>query len=652
MVNLFCADNIQLILYREAIMLISMDNVQFGFNGGSLLENVTFALNEAERVGLIGGNGEGKTTLIRLILSELSAESGVVFKKNGIRIGYLAQNGGYDSANTVFEEMREIFAEDIKAIASLREIENKISAAQEGSDEYRILSAKYETLNKQIAARDSYQYEVRIRTVLGGMGFENAYNQPICTMSGGEKTRLKLCRLLLEEPDLLILDEPTNHLDMKTLFWLEEYLASFKGAILTVSHDRYFLDRLVTQIYEIENKKLHVYKGNYTKYKVLKAEYTAHLLKEYEKQQEERAHMQDYVNRNLVRASTTKMAQSRRKALEKMELIEKPILPPTPPRFHFTYSDKPYENVLEVNNLRLTAGDKTLLENASFSLTRGEKCAVVGDNGTGKSTLIKEIVKNKNAAIRLGRFVKIACYDQENANLNPNNSVLEELWYRHVLWEQTKVRNILAQAKLEAEDMDKKVSMLSGGERAKLALAVFECEGGNVLFLDEPTNHLDLQARESLETALKSFDGTVLFVSHDRYFIRALANKVLELENGGATEFKGNYDEYTAYKNALKETAKKQAQSVPAPLVLENTKQKDGYYRSKEERAADAKRRTRIKKIEEEISVLEEEDERLNYELSLPEVTANFPLLTEKCNRLEEIKNLLDALYAEYETYL
>ncbi|MBR1975315.1 MAG: ABC-F family ATP-binding cassette domain-containing protein [Clostridia bacterium] len=629
-------------------MLISADNVSFGFNGGSLLEGVSFALNEGERIGLIGGNGEGKTTLIRLMLSELSPESGTLFRKNGIRIGYLAQNGGYDSSNTVFEEMREIFTADIRAIEALRETENKIAQTQESSNEYRVLSAKYEALNKQIAARDSYNFEVRIRTVLNGMGFEKVYEQPISTMSGGEKTRLKLCRLLLEEPELLILDEPTNHLDMKTLFWLEDYLSAFKGAILTVSHDRYFLDRLVTQIYELENKKLSVFKGNYTKYKVLKAEKTARLLKEYEKQQEERAHMQEYVDRNLVRASTTKMAQSRRLALEKMELVEKPSLPPTPPRFVFTYSEKPYERVLEIQNLRLTAGEKTLLENSSFTLMRGEKCAVIGDNGTGKSTLIKEIVKGKNAAIRFGRFVKVACYDQENANLNPNENVLSELWGRHVTWEQTKVRNILAQAGLIAEDMDKKVRMLSGGERAKLALAVFECENGNFLILDEPTNHLDLPARESLEAALKAFDGTLLFVSHDRYFIRALAGKILELENGKSTEFNGSYDEYTAYKQQLK----KQVEHVPAPAISKNSEQKESYYRTKEERAQDAKRRTRVKKIEEEISLLEAEDAEINEALSTPEVTSNFPLLTEKCNRLEEIKTMLDRLYEEYETLI
>ena len=629
-------------------MLLSADNLNFGFNGGSLLENVCFSLNEGERVGLIGANGEGKTTLIRLILSELEPEGGVLFKKNGIRIGYLAQNGGYDSANTVFEEMRDIFKEDIRAVNALREVEEKISLCAENSDEYRVLSAKYEALNKQIASRDSYHFEVKIRTVLNGMGFESVYDQPISTMSGGEKTRLKLCRLLLEDPELLILDEPTNHLDMKTLFWLEEYLSTYKGAILTVSHDRYFLDKLVTQIYEIENKKLCVFKGNYTKYKVLKAEKTAHLLKEYEKQQEERAHMQEYVDRNLVRASTTKMAQSRRKAVEKMELIEKPTLPPTPPRFQFVYSERPYEKVLDINNLKLIAGEKVLLENASFTLMRGEKCAIVGDNGTGKSTLVKEIVKGKNPAIQFGRFVKIACYDQENANLDPNNSVLEELWGRHVTWEQTKIRNILAQAKLEAEDIDKKVRMLSGGERAKLALAVFECENGNTLILDEPTNHLDLPARESLESALKEFDGTVLFVSHDRYFIRALAGKILELENGKAKEFVGSYEQFTAYKNTLKESA----QQIPAPTLSAKSDKKDGHYRSKEERAADARRQTRIKKIEAEISMLEAEDEEINSSLALPEVTGNFALLTEKCNRLEEIKTKLDELYQEYETLI
>lgn len=629
-------------------MLISCENMSFGFQGDSLLEHVTFSLGETDRVGLIGGNGEGKTTLIRLILGELEAESGVVFRKNGIKIGYLAQNGGYDSEKAVFEEMQSIFESDMRDLAALGEVEREISKTDENSQAYRTLCAKYEALNKRIAARDSYHFEVKIKTVLNGMGFLDFYDQKISTMSGGEKTRLKLCRLLLEEPELLILDEPTNHLDMKTLFWLEEYLSSFKGAILTVSHDRYFLDKTVSQIYELENKKLSVFKGNYTKYKTLKAEKVAYLQKEYEKQQAERAHMQDYVDRNLVRASTTKMAQSRRKALEKMELIEKPVLPPPPPRFSFTFTEKSYENVLEVSGLTLQAGEKTLCKNVELKLTRGDKCALLGDNGTGKSTLLKKLAENKDQAIKFGRFVRLACYDQEHANLDPENEVLYELWGRHVKLDQTRVRSILASAGLVAEDMEKKVRMLSGGERAKLALAVFECEQGNTLFLDEPTNHLDLPARESLEEALKAFDGTLLFVSHDRYFIRALAEKIFELENGALTCFSGSYDDFTAYKNATKEPT----QRIPAPTAPQKPEQKSAYYRSKEERAADARKRTRVGQIEKEIAALESEENELNASLADPEVTANFSLLTEKCNRLETIKNQLDALYNEYETLI
>ena len=629
-------------------MLVSAENMAFGFAGSPLLEKIDFTLSEGDRVGLIGPNGEGKTALIRLILSELEPEDGRIFVKNGIRIGYLAQNGGYDSENTVFEEMKEIFAEDIRALDSLRETEKKIAAAEEGSDEYRALSGKYEALNKLIAARDSYRYEIRIRTVLNGMGFSEFYNQRISTMSGGEKTRLKLCRLLLEEPELLILDEPTNHLDIKTLFWLEEYLAAFRGAILTVSHDRYFLDKIVKEIYELENGRLCAFKGNYTKYKLLKAEKNARLLKEYEKQQEEIAHLQDYVDRNLVRATTAKSALSRVKKLEKMEVLEKPKLPPSPPRFSFSYAERPYERVLEVAALELKAGERTLFKDASFTVMRGEKCAVVGDNGTGKSTLVREIVRGKNPAVKAGRFVKIACYDQENANLNPENTVLGELWERHVLWEQTKVRNILAQVKLDADDMDKKVKMLSGGERAKLALAVFECENGNFLILDEPTNHLDLPARESLEDALKAFDGTVLFVSHDRYFIQALAGKIVELADGKIAEFKGTYEEYNACKAAAKE-AKEAEEKAALPAA---PKPKDGGYRTKEERAAETKKRLRIKQLEEEISALESEESDINAQLALPEIAADYARLSERCKRLEEVKADLDNLYEEYETLI
>lgn len=632
-------------------MLLSLENLTFGYQGEQLLTEIKFTLNEGDRVGLVGGNGEGKTTLIRLMLGELSPDQGTIFRKNGLKIGYLAQNGGYESHNTVFEEMCSIFDEDKKAISSLRELEEKFSALTENSPEYKALSAKYESLNKRIAARDSYNFEVRVRTVLNGMGFSSSYGQVISTMSGGEKTRLKLCRLLLEEPELLILDEPTNHLDVKTLFWLEDYLASYKGSIFLVSHDRYFLDKIAREIYELENKKLSTFKGNYTKYKLLKAEKTARLMKEYEKQQEEISKLQEYVDKNLVRASTTKSAQSRRNKLEKMELIEKPKPPQTPPVFRFTYQEPSYEQALLIENLDLSAGEKSLIKDLSLSLKRGEKCAVVGDNGTGKSTLLRKIIEDKNPSIKKGRFVKYAFYDQENANLDGENTVLRELWDRHPLYDQTKVRSILAQVKLTAEDMEKRVRQLSGGERAKLALAVFECEQGNTLILDEPTNHLDLPARESLEEALKSFDGTILFVSHDRYFIQAIADKILELEDGKSALFKGTYEEYTAQKRALAATLLQEKQA-PAPVLSKKEQSPAPVYKSKEERKNETKRRIRTQQIEGEISALEEEEAILNERLADQSVSGDFTKLKEVCDRLSEIKEKLDSLYEEYETLI
>ncbi len=627
-------------------MLFSLENLQFGYKGESLLEQVNFTLSENERVGLIGGNGEGKTTLIKLILGVLSPDGGKVFRKSGARIGWLEQTGGFDSDKTVFEEMRSVFTREAEAIQSLRDTENAIAALQgkpeaERSGAYAALSAKYERLNKFIAATDAYNFEVRIRTVLGGMGFERDYDRVISTMSGGEKTRLKFCKLLLEQPELLILDEPTNHLDIRTLFWLEDYLSSYKGALLVVSHDRYFLDKTVTKIAELENRRLQEYKGNYSRYKTLKAERLAAQQKEYDKQQAEIAHMQEYVDKNLVRASTTKMAQSRRTALEKMVLVEKPYVPPAPPRFRFTYAEKPYENVLTIEDLTLTAGDKVLFSHGNAALRRGDKCALVGANGTGKSTLVKAIVRGGKKEIGLGRLVKIAYYDQENSNLTPSATVLEELWGRHVTRSQTDVRAALARAGLGAEDADKPVSALSGGERAKLALAVFEAEHGNFLLLDEPTNHLDLAARESLEKALQAFDGTVLFVSHDRYFIRAIAGKIIQLDGTGMREFNGGYEEFLA--------AEKNDSNEKKPTMPEKTAKTNESYKGKRDRAEEAKRRLRTREIEKEMALLEAEEAALNEEIASPAVAADYRSLQEKCARLEEIKKRTDALYAEYE---
>ena len=627
-------------------MLITFNSVNFSYIGDPILSDINFTLNEGERVGLIGENGAGKTTLLKLITGAIYPESGDIQKKNGATFGFLEQTGGLEAEGTVYSEMLLAVKPQLDAISRLAKLSEDLSAAGYGSAEYKQLSSKYEAVEKYIAAHDCYNAEVRVKTVLGGMGFAGLYEQKISTMSGGEKTRLKLARLLLEEPDLLILDEPTNHLDIKTLFWLEEYLAAFRGAVLVVSHDRYFLDRVCSRTLEIENKRLFSYPGNYTKYKVLKAERLALEQKEYERQQEERARLQDYVDRNIVRATTAKSALSRVNRLERMEILEKPYTPPAPPRFKFVFHVNTGELVLDIKNLDISVGGKTLFNGGSLQLTRGKKLAVVGENGTGKSTLLKLIAGGGNYNCLLGRFVKIAYYDQENLNLNPENTVLAELWERHVSSSQTDVRARLARCGLVAEDMYKKVGELSGGERAKLALSVLEAEEGNVLLLDEPTNHLDLPARESLERALKEFGGTLIFVSHDRYFISALADCVAEIEGGKLNFVNGNYESFREEKRRqAKELAEMQAKEAQQ-AYLES--RREGY-RSKKERAAEAAQKARIKQIEEAISKNEEEEAALSEKLADPAVTADYREIERLCRRLDELKREQEELYIQYD---
>ena len=630
-------------------MLLTLENVAFGYDDKRILENISFTVNEGERIGFIGQNGEGKTTLIRLMLGQLSQDGGSIYRKSGLKCGYLAQTGGYESENTVYEEMRGVFSDVFGAMEKLRDTEKALARAEYGSGEYRDLSAKYEQLDKRIAAADGYNADVKIKTVLNGMGFEKSYDQVISTMSGGEKTRLKLCRLLLEEPEILFLDEPTNHLDVPTLFWLENYLASYKGAIFTVSHDRYFLDRVVQKIFELENRRVNVFRGNYSKYKVLKAEKVLTAEREYEKQQEEIAALKDYVARNIVRATTAKSAQSRVKKLENMELLEKPLPPPRPPVFRFAFGEKSEEAALGVEGLTLSAGGKTLAEGVSFAMRRGEKAAIVGENGTGKSTLIRALVKKSDPAVRWGRFVKIGYYDQENADLDPEETVLGALWHKHTGWTQTEARSALARAKLTAEDIEKKVKSLSGGERAKLSLVLLEAEEANFLVLDEPTNHLDLLAREALEDALKQYEGTLLFVSHDRYFIQNIAGKIIEIADKKLTVYPCGYDDF----NALKKQAAAKAQAAAsAEDANRRASAQTASYRSKAERAEDAKRKQLAKQTEKDISDTEAEIAALQEEIARPEVAADYKLLGEKCALLDALNERLERLYAEYEKFI
>lgn len=608
-------------------MLLNLENVTFGHAGVPTLEDVSLAVNENERIGLIGGNGEGKTTLLRIMLGELVPDRGTVFRKSGARIGYLEQSGGFDSSSTVYGAMEEVFARDIELIARLRETEAQISEAN--ADELRVLSARCESLNKQIAARDSYRYDVKIKTVLGGMGFGGVHSQRVDTMSGGEKTKLKLCRLLLEEPDLLVLDEPTNHLDVNTLFWLEEYLNGYKGALLVVSHDRYFLDRLTSRTLELERRRVLSFKGNYTKYRALKAELVLHQEREYERQREEMARLQEYVDKNIVRASTAKSAQSRVKQLEKTELADRPAPPPAPPRFRFRFTENPYERILSTDRFDLSAGGKTLLKDAEFTLMRGEKCALLGDNGTGKSTLLKFLL-SRDPRVKFGRLVKIAYYDQENADLDPEERVLDAFWGKYALLTQTDARKALAQSGLTAEDVQKRVKELSGGLRAKLELTLLQARQGNVLFLDEPTNHLDLPAREALEEALKAYEGTILFVSHDRRFIEAIANRIVCLENGKLLSFEGDYRSFLASRKKDPEKEKKAERP-----------------RQKAERAKEAQTRARVKEIETRLEAIEGEVALLDEELIRR--AADYLAVREISDRLAALHAESDELYAEYE---
>ena len=621
-------------------MLISFENVSFSYRDVPILRDVCFSLHENESVGFIGGNGEGKTTLLRLLLGGLVPDEGSIFRKNNLKIGYLPQNGGLESGGSVYSVMSEVFEEDRRLIDRLERVQAAFPAA--GEKERVALSSEIESLQKRIDARDSYHVDVRIRTVLNGMGFETMYDQIVSTMSGGEKTRLKLCRLLLEEPELLILDEPTNHLDIKTLFWLEDYLTSYRGAMLIISHDRYFLDRLTARTLELERGKVLSFKGNYSKYKVLKEELLKQQWREYEKQQEEIAKLQDYIDRNLVRATTAKSALSRVNQLERMEKLEKPVPPPKPPRFVFEYDTQPYERVVEAHHFDLCIDGKQLIKDADFTLLRGEKCALTGENGTGKTTLLKYLLQESDK-VQHAKFVRIGYYDQENADLDPEDRVLDAFWGKNSLMTQTDARKLLAQAGIEAEDVNKKVKELSGGLRAKLELALLESRRGNVLFLDEPTNHLDLPAREALEEALKRFDGTVLFVSHDRRFIEAIANKIALIEDNALTLYSGSYREFLDGRSAEKKPAllKEKVEKEKTPVQG---------YRSKEDRARDAKRKQRTKEIEERLEALEAEEVALNEELAAR--AADYTAVKEITEKLETLRSESDALYEEYETLI
>jgi len=542
-------------------MLLQLSGISKSFGATPVLSNISFHVLERERIGIVGVNGAGKSTLLAIIAGELSPDAGTISRRKGMRIGYLAQNSGLMSHRTIEAEMRAVFADVLEMERELREMEVRISDPNEMENEsrYEELLARYAALSDTFRERGGFGIDTRIRSVLHGMGFgQYPPDTPIASLSGGQKTRLALARILLQAPDLLILDEPTNHLDIETLSWLEDYLRGYPGAILAVSHDRYFLDALAGGIIEIERHAARRYTGNYSRYIDLKAAEYESALKAYEKQQDEIARMEDFIRRNIVRASTTKRAQSRRKMLERMERLERPAGEVKRASFAFEIDRQTGADVLDVRNLsvRFEGSDRPLFRNVSFRLQRGETVAIAGPNGIGKSTLLKALLGRipvEGGTVRFGANVKIGYYDQEQSQLHPDNTVLDEVWNAFPHLEEVRIRTVLGNFLFSGDDVQKKISSLSGGEKARVALAKLMLERANVLVLDEPTNHLDLYSKEVLETALVDFEGTLLFISHDRYFLNKMAERIIELTPDGVRVWLGNYDDMQEKKREQEE---------------------------------------------------------------------------------------------------
>lgn len=623
-------------------MLLSFGNLTKYFGDKRILAGVSASVEDNDRIGIIGRNGTGKTTLLNILCADLPFDEGNLNYSRKTSIGYLRQNSGLESDSTIYEEMRKIFSDLIEMNEEIKRLEKQISilSQSENSAEYKQIMEKYASLSTVFEQRDGYNIDVKIKTVLNGMGFmDKDLDTVINTLSGGERTRLSLSRLLLLHPKLLVLDEPTNHLDFETLCWLEDYLKDYKGAVITVSHDRFFLDKLATTIWEIEDEGLKAYKGNYSKFLILKEEAQARQLKEYEIQQKKIADLQDYVDRNLVRASTSKSAKSKRNVLERMEIIDKPKTFTKKMPIKFEYDFEPNFEVLKLTEYPITVGlgnDKiTLCDDVSFTLERGDKLAISGANGTGKTTLLRAIKNHPslNSKIRWGGNVKIGYYDQHLEVLNPENTVLEELWNRFPNRDPLSIRTTLGRALFSGESIEKKVSDLSGGEKARLSLAILMEMHPNVLIMDEPTNHLDLMVREMLEKALLEYEGTLILVSHDRYFLEKIPNKILNLKGGMAQLFKGGYAEFTACLENEKTIETQNIQREKKEKSEVNTGHK-----SREQRKQEAEKRNELSRLEKEVASLEKRINAVQNELSDPDTYADFKRSSELCQELEKLK--------------
>lgn len=627
------------------MIILQGNKIERSFSGDVLFDNINIQVDEKDRIALVGRNGAGKSTLLKILVGEEAPTSGEINTKRDLSLSYLAQDSRFESENTIFDEMLHVF-DDVRSMESrLRKMEMQM--AELTGDAFDKLMSDYDRLSEEFRVKGGFTYEAEIKAILNGFKFdESMWQMKISELSGGQNTRLALAKMLLEKPELLVLDEPTNHLDIETIAWLENYLVNYQGALIIVSHDRYFLDKVATVTLDLTKHSLDRYVGNYSKFMDLKADKLALEAKNYEKQAKEIAKLEDFVQRNLVRASTTKRAQARRKQLEKMEHLDKPSAGQKSANMTF-HADKVSGNVvLTVTDAAIGYDDQILSEPINIDVKKFDAIAIVGPNGIGKSTLIKSIVGQIpfiKGTSTYGANVEVGYYDQTQSNLTRTNTVLDELWNDFSTTPEVEIRNRLGAFLFSGDDVKKSVSMLSGGERARLLLAKLSMQNNNFLILDEPTNHLDIDSKEVLEDALIDFDGTLLFVSHDRYFINRVATKVLEISEEGSTLYLGDYDYYLEKKAELEELARMKEEEAQEKTTVVVEKAPANDYQAQKANQKELRKLTRrITEIENQLEEIEAREEEINQTM----------LATNEASELIDLQKELDELTEQQETLM
>ena len=635
-------------------MILACQKISKAFGGESVLNNVNFLINEGEKAALIGINGAGKTTLLKIITREYEADSGEVIFQKGTSFGYLSQVIDVQSRRTIYEEMLDAKKDIISMEQSIRSLEQSISRLS--GEELSSAMEEYSRLTERFEQLGGYAWKSEITGVLKGLGFqEEQFDTPIHTLSGGQKTRVALSRILLIHPDLILLDEPTNHLDMESIHWLETFLSNYRGAVLIVSHDRYFLDRVVSKVIEIENGESLVFQGNYSQYAEKKKAQRDAQMKQYLNQQQEIAHQEEVITklRSFNREKSIKRAESREKMLSKMELVDKPVMLNSQMRLSLEPEILSGNDVLTIEGLTKSFGEKHLFRNLNLSIKRGEVVGLLGANGTGKTTLLKIINRHLRAdsgRIQYGAKVTIGYYDQEQHVLNDENTIFDEISNAYPKLTNTRIRNVLAAFLFTGDRVFQQIGTLSGGEKGRVSLAKLMLSNANFLILDEPTNHLDIQSREILEDAINQYEGTVFYVSHDRYFINRTATRILDLSPEGIVNYKGNYTYYLEQKEAGNVAADSESVTT-APVASQNdtTSSREDWKKSREEAARQRKRANDLKKTENEISRLEEENDTIKEAMNLPENTSDAGKLMELSLQYEKNEQLLLELYDRWE---